>query len=79
MVDATIKNAYRIMVDEKKYVAVGNIYDDTRGRYKDGESVKTSYILDEDKDVLVTKNAIYKIEWTNKVPISWDEYMIKFA
>lgn len=78
MTDATIKNAQKIKIDDKHFVAVGNIYGDTRGRYNDSEIIKTSYIINEDNNILYTKNASYNIEWASKIPISWNEYMTVF-
>lgn len=78
MTNGTIKNALRIKLDNNKFVAVGNIYNDSRNRYDNGEIIKTSYIINEENNILYTKNASYNIDWSSKTPISWNEYMKMF-
>lgn len=47
----------------------GVIYDDPRGYFRSGDSIRTSYIanLDEENGVLETRNTIYKLGNKSKI------------
>lgn len=57
MITATLKNWY--FVDG---VIFGDIYEDTKGRFKDGAHVRTSRILAITDNVAQTLNSVYKLE-----------------
>ena len=42
-------------------VAIGNCYNDSKGRFPDGTKIRTSYILDIRDDLIITRNSIYRI------------------
>lgn len=42
-------------------VAIGRVYGDTKGRFFDGEEIRTSLIKNIDKDKLVTLNSVYQV------------------
>ena len=75
MISGTLKNAFLVETSDGKLVAVGNIFGDAKGRFDDGESIKTSYIISENNNVIHTKNSSYEVEWSNTTPISWDSYI----
>lgn len=47
----------------------GLIYDDTKGRFNDGQLVFTSKIMSEDGDIFRTRNSVYRVEsWARPTP-----------
>lgn len=44
------------------YVVWGNLYDDIRQRWHDGQHMHTSHVQKLEGDILYTRNSIYKIE-----------------
>ena len=56
-VTAKLKNAYRI-----GNVYSGNIYGDTRGRFPDGELVRTSAVQSVDGNIVTTANSVYEVD-----------------
>jgi len=56
-VTAKLKNAYRI-----GNVYFGNIYGDTRGRFPDGELVRTSAVQSVDGNIVTTANTVYEVD-----------------
>lgn len=61
--DAILRNWHEVKLDGGSYV-VGNIYEDSKGRFMDGTPVRTSWVVDLDADngILETRNTIYKLE-----------------
>ena len=45
-------------------VAHGDIFGDTKGRFRDGENVRTSFILEgpDEDGVIRTRNSVYRVE-----------------
>lgn len=41
---------------------VGNIRRDTRGRFRDGELIRTSEVMSEDGSIIQTRNSTYFVE-----------------
>lgn len=72
MTNGTLKYAFLVETSDGKLVAVGNIFGDRKGRFDDGEFMKTSYIISENNNVIHTKNSSYEVEWANTTPITWD-------
>ena len=56
-VTAKLKNAYRI-----GKVYSGNIHGDTRGRFPDGELVRTSAVQSVDGNIVTTANSVYEVD-----------------
>lgn len=45
-------------------IILGRIYGDTKGRFSDGESIKTSPIIEHVKpDIYLTENSAYRVEF----------------
>lgn len=68
-ISATLKNAYRVTQDNngKKITTNlrGQIFDDKKGRFKDGEWVITSRIQEElPGNVFKTLNSAYQVEFS---------------
>lgn len=40
---------------------IGEIYGDTKGRFKDGELIRTSTVERFDGDLVFTRNSVYKL------------------
>ena len=75
MIDATLKNAHLVWLDDKRFVAVGEVFGDKTGRFDDGENIKTSVVLSENNGILYTTSSVYTVEWSDKKVIEWDEYV----
>ena len=60
-VDGVLKNVYFEQIFDKR-IALGNIYDDRKGRFNDGDSIHTSAITKQEGDVIWTRNSVYRIE-----------------
>jgi hypothetical protein len=61
--DAVLKDWY--LVEGEGFSAIyGNIYADTKGRFSDGDRVRTSRVteLDREAGIAVTRNTTYKLE-----------------
>lgn len=56
-ITGTLKNA-----EHAETCLRGQIYGDARGRFRDGEWIRTSYIVSEDGDTFTTRNSVYKVE-----------------
>ena len=59
--DGVLKNVYFEQIFDKR-IAHGNIYDDRKGRFNDGDSIHTSAIEKQEDDVIWTRNSVYRIE-----------------
>lgn len=47
----------------------GDIYNDSRGRFRDGERVSTSAIISVEGDIVTTRNSIYRVtSWEGVAP-----------
>ena len=44
------------------YILVGQVYEDVRGRFYDGEVIRTSRVVSEDGPIVLTANSIYEVE-----------------
>lgn len=66
-VTGILKDAFRVKCRYGQVYLIGSIFGDTKHRFKDGARIRTSYITkEEDNNVFVTRNSIYKIEnWIN--------------
>lgn len=62
-ITGTLKNARRSGAGTDRCSLHGEIYGDTRGRFKDGERVVTSRIRSEDGDIFKTLFSVYKVEF----------------
>lgn len=60
-VDGVLKNVYFEQIFDKR-IAIGNIYDDRKGRFNDGTVIHTSAINKQEDDVIWTRNSVYRIE-----------------
>ena len=61
-------NARRVRIG-RFMVLEGNVYEDVRGRFHDGQWVRTSEIVSEDGSVVYTRNNIYEVEgWADEWP-----------
>lgn len=60
-VDGVLKNVYFEQIFDKR-IAIGNIYDDRKGRFNDGTVIHTSAIKKQEDDVIWTRNSVYRIE-----------------
>ena len=60
-ITATLTNARFIQTGNRQIVA-GTIIGDTRKRFRDGETVYTSEILEVDGDIVTTRNSVYRIQ-----------------
>lgn len=56
MIDARIENWVRV-----GDVIYGEIYEDSKGRFVDGEGIVTSRIISADNDTVQTMNTLYKL------------------
>lgn len=61
--DAVLQEALIIDVDGGT-IAVGYIYGDKKGRFRDGTSIRTSYVLEgpNSAGIIRTRNSTYKVE-----------------
>jgi hypothetical protein len=73
-ITGTLRNARRIKKgeDPRAPCLVGNVYGDARGRFRDGEYITTSTIMDETGDVFTTRYSAYRVE-------TWAEVQPKYA
>jgi hypothetical protein len=63
--DAILRNTRFFDIGDKQ-VAYGNIYEDSKGRFPDGEQVKTSVVVDIQEDKFLTKSGtLYRFERRN--------------
>jgi len=62
-VDGTLRNA-RVVPCGNGSLAIGRIYDDRKERFRDGEQVRTSRILEgpDANGIIRTRNSVYRIE-----------------
>lgn len=60
-ITGTIKSAKLFREERYKYIG-GYIYDDVRGRFKDGTYIFTSIVKKQEDDLVYTLNSVYKIE-----------------
>lgn len=64
---ATLKEAYQDWYSEDEHCIVGRIYGDVKRRWADGEWIHTSTVIGAiGKNLHVTLNSIYKVEWEKK-------------
>lgn len=63
-VTGTLRNARRVPVgaDPRAPCLSGEIYGDARGRFFDGERIRTSTIMAEEGDVFTTRFSVYRVE-----------------
>lgn len=63
-VNGTLKNAYRIPrgADPRAPCLSGQVYGDTKGRFRDGDRITTSTIMSEEGDVFRTRFSVYRVE-----------------
>ena len=51
------------------YIIVGAVYEDARGRFNDGDTIRTSKVVQEDGHIILTANSIYEVEgWRPESP-----------
>lgn len=55
----------RLLSREGWTIAIGIVYKDSKGRFYDGEEIRTSKIVALSGDVLITLNSTYKLVNTN--------------
>lgn len=60
-ISGRLLNAERRCLGSAEWL-VGDIYEDTRGRFNDGDRVTTSLITLEDGSIFYTQNSIYEVE-----------------
>lgn len=67
MSNPVLKNWYVREYVVGVYQVVGDIYNDTKGRFRDGETIQTSKLksIDFEAGILVTQNTIYTLGTTN--------------
>ena len=59
-IHGTIKNAVRDYLG----CVSGSIYGDTKGRFQDGDFIRTSKIIKElPNNIIRTRNSVYRCEW----------------
>ena len=74
-VDGELRNVIFESVGEH-VIAWGNIYDDRKGRFNDGDMVHTSAITKREGDVIWTRNSVYRIKaHVAEAPPSGDLFM----
>lgn len=56
-----LRNASRINTSHGTYVR-GEVYGDTKGRFVDGEVIRTSVVVTIEGNVVLTRNSIYEVE-----------------
>lgn len=63
-VNGTLRNAYRVPrgADPRAPCLSGEVYGDTKGRFRDGERITTSTIMSEEGDVFRTRFSVYRVE-----------------
>jgi hypothetical protein len=63
-ITGTLRNARRIAKGNHSHAPCleGNVFGDTKGRFRDGESITTSTILSEESDIFKTRYSAYKVE-----------------
>lgn len=44
------------------YIIVGEVYEDVRGRFSDGDVISTSKVVSEVGAMILTANSIYEVE-----------------
>lgn len=60
-IDGVLKNVYFEQIFNQR-IAIGNIYNDRKGRFNDGTVIHTSAITKQEDDVIWTRNSVYRIE-----------------
>lgn len=70
-VNGTLKNAYRVTIGTPSapYLS-GEVYGDTKGRFRDGERITTSTIMSEEGDVFRTRFSVYRVESWRKEQVA---------
>lgn len=63
-ITGTLRNARRVSAgdDPRAPCLSGDVFGDTRGRFRDGERITTSTIMSEDGDVFTTRYSTYRVE-----------------
>ena len=63
VVTATLRNAVRSpRRSDGAYVIYGDVYGDIRGRFVDGQNIRTSIVMHEEDGMVRTLNSLYRIE-----------------
>lgn len=63
-INGTLRNARRVQPgeDQRAPCLSGEVYDDTKGRFRNGDLITTSTIVSEDGDVFKTRYSAYRVE-----------------
>ncbi len=70
-INGTLRNARRVSAkeDPRGPCLSGDVYGDTKGRFRDGERVTTSTIFAETGDIFQTRYSVYRVEsWADAKP-----------
>jgi hypothetical protein len=59
--DAVLRDWYKIELGDKSIV-FGRIYEDKKGRFNDGDQIRTSMVMNHVGDIVRTCNTTYKLE-----------------
>lgn len=63
VIHGTLRNAYRL---DEGYpqcpCLVGNVYGDTKGRFRDCDRITTSTLMSEEGDIFRTRFSVYRVE-----------------
>lgn len=68
-INGTLRNARRVAKgeDPRAPCLYGQVYGDTKGRFRDGEYITTSTIFSEDGDIFTTRYSAYRVEsWADR-------------
>lgn len=60
-VTAELRNWLLLGNVEGKRWAIGDIFNDSKNRFKDGTEVRTSSIVEIKGDIIVTRNSVYRL------------------
>lgn len=68
-INGTLRNTRRLCLkdDHRGPCLRGQVYGDTKGRFRDGEFITTSTIVREEGDVFMTRYSVYRVEsWADQ-------------
>ena len=72
-VTGILRNAKKVHLYDDSFVVVGELYGDILNRFDDGEKIKTSRIVKETNEYIITRNSHYKVQWADDKIYEWNE------
>ena len=75
-IDAEIRNAFPVSTTSNRWIIIGDIYNDSRGRFNDGHPIRTTAVEEFfPPNVFRTKNTTYRVEFLANA--NWSQEALK--